>query len=205
LIINLNNEDIQWDTKEKLALGDLLEDFVSNRFYKDEFIATITVNGVRMSEQDMATAKRKPLSEVSSLHITSNTFRRVSIDALESVGEYLDGLAAMIETGADKFRTSNETEANAYFLGCIDGLQTFIGIIDKVKNLNALDFSKLEFESGPISEKESLLLGTLNSIFDTQSKKDWVSLADLLEFELVPLLMDWKGILHVVLDALKAP
>jgi hypothetical protein len=205
VIINLNNEDVQWDAKGKTVLGDLLEDFVAARFFKDEFIATITVNGTRMSETDMLVAKDTPVSEVASLRITSDTFRNVSVNALESIGEYLDGLSELIKSSAEHFRMAGEPEANAYFVKCLDGLQTFVGIIDKVKNINSLDFQKINYKSTTISKKEASLLESLNSIYETQSKKDWVSMADMLEFELSPLIIEWKEILLLVTETLKKP
>lgn len=205
MIIRLNDEDVKWDEQEHVMLGDLLEDFVKKRFFKDEFIATLQVNGETVAEGDMAQMRTKPISEITSLQITTQTFRNVSINALESIGEYLDELAGMVIKSSGRFRSSNETEANTHFVGCIDGLQTFVGIIDKIRTLNGLDFAKITYESKPVSDREEALLKTLNSIHETQTRKDWVSLADILEFELAPLIMEWKSILATVIQTLKTP
>jgi hypothetical protein len=205
MIIRLNDEDVQWDTQGQLTLGDLLENFVKKRFFKDEFIAGMTVNGAEITEAEMGPVRTKLVSDVASLQIRTQTFRNVSVNALESIGEYLDELATVIVSSANRFRSANEAEANTHFVNCIDGLQTFVGIIDKIKTLNGLDFEKMTYKSRPISEKEGALLTALNAIHETQTRKDWVSLADTLEFELAPQIIEWKDVLSEVISALKAP
>jgi hypothetical protein len=74
-----------------------------------------------------------------------------------------------------------------------------------VKNINSLDFQKITYKSAPISEKEARLLEALNSIYETQSRMDWVSMADMLEFELSPMIIEWKEVLLIVANTLKAP
>jgi hypothetical protein len=203
MIIRLNNEDIQWDPKEQERLGDMIEEFVAKRFFKDEFISSMSVNGTVVPDDRMEPMRLTPVSEVSSLVIVTETFRNVSIHALESMRQYLDGLVGMVEQSADKFRMEDETDANKYFISCVEGLQTFVGIIDKVKTLNSLDFEKMEFEGSQVSVKERALLNVLNSLFEKQRVKDWISLADILEYELAPLVVEWKEILVSIIAVLK--
>jgi len=203
MLIRLNDEGIQWNTQGQNTLGELIEQFVTKRFFKDEFINTLTVNGTVVPEAEMAPVRMRPLNEVSSLIMTTDTFRNVSVRALDSMNEYLDGLAGMVEQSADKFRMDDEVEANKYFISCVEGLQTFVGIIDKVKTLNSLDFARMTHEGVAIAEKESALLAVLNTLFETQMRKDWVSLADILEYELSPLVIEWKTILHAVAGHLR--
>ncbi|MBI5179040.1 MAG: hypothetical protein HZA04_07240 [Nitrospinae bacterium] len=205
MIIKLNDEDIQWNAQGQNTLGELIEEFVAKRFFKDEFINTLVVNGTVIPDAEMAPVRMKPLSDITTLQMTTETFRNVSVRALDSMSEYLDGLAGMVEQSADKFRMDDEVEANKYFISCVEGLQTFVGIIDKVKTLNGLDFGKMTHEGTSIGEKESALLGVLNSLFEIQMKKDWVSLADILEYELSPLIIEWKAILQTVADILRKP
>ncbi len=203
MIIRLNDEDIQWNPEGQQMLGEILEEFVAKRFFKDEFISSMSVNGVLVLDDEMEPMKSKPISDISSLVISTETFRNVSIRSLESMGQYLDGLAGMVEQSADKFRMEDDTEANKYFISCVEGLQTFVGIIDKVKTLNSLDFSAIEFEGSSLSKKEHELLSVLNSLFEMQKARDWISLADILEYELVPLVLQWKEILLSIAVVLK--
>lgn len=203
MIIKLNGEDVQWDPKDQVGLGDLLEEFVTKRFFRDEFIATIKINGEVIPEDVMLTMKTKPVADVKSIEIDTDTFRAVSIRALDSMDEYVEGLVALVEQSADKFRTDDETSANKNFINCVEGLQTFIGIIDKVKNINGLDFNTMKHEGGALNLKEQELLRVLNSLFASQKNRDWISLADILEYELAPLVVEWKEILQLIANSLR--
>lgn len=203
MIIKLNGEDIQWDPKDHTMLGDLLEEFVSKRFFRDEFIAGLSVNGQTIPDSDMDKLKTRSLETSDMLEISSDTFRNVSIRALESMDEYVDGLVGMVEQSAEKFRIEGEAEANRHFINCVEGLQTFVGIIDKVKTINGLDFDALRFEDSPVGKKEQQLLNVLNVLLEAQQRRDWVALADILEYELAPLVTEWRSILHLVASTLK--
>jgi len=144
---------------------------------------------------DAEAAKAEPASDMTSQQTSTETFRNLSTNAVDSIGEYLDELAAMVVKSAVMFRTAGETEANSHFVGCIDGLRTFVGVIDKVRSLNGPDFANMTYDSKPLSDREEALLKALDSIHETQTRKDWVSLADMLEFELAPLVLEWKDVL----------
>ncbi|TBR21559.1 MAG: hypothetical protein EPO63_08530 [Candidatus Nitrosotenuis sp.] len=115
----------------------------------------------------------------------------------------MEGLVGLVEQSADKFRTDDETSANKNFINCVEGLQTFIGIIDKVKNINGLDFESMKHSGGSVSVKEQELLQVLNTLFSSQKNRDWVSLADILEYELAPLIVEWKEILRSIANTLR--
>ncbi len=74
--------------------------------------------------------------------------------------------------------------------------------MDKIKTLNVLDLTSVMYESVPVSEKEDALLKVSNSLFNSQKSKDWVSLGDVLEYELVPIIKDWRAILPHLSDAI---
>ncbi len=204
MIIKLNGEDVLWDPKDQAELGSLLEEFVSKRFFRDEFIAKIKINGEEIPEDVMLTMKMKPVADVQSIEINTDTFRAVSIRALDSMDEYVEGLVGLVEQSADKFRTDDETSANKNFINCVEGLQTFIGIIDKVKNINGLDFESMKHSGIAVSVKEQELLQVLNTLFASQKSRDWISLADILEYELAPLIVEWKEILRSIANGLRA-
>ena len=203
MIIKLNGEDVQWDPLSQTELGGLLEEFVAKRFFRDEFIATIKINGEKVPEEALAGMKSRPVGDVRSIEIDTDTFRAVSIRALDSMDEYVEGLVGLVEQSADKFRTDDETAANRNFINGVEGLQTFVSIIDKVKSINGLDFVSMKHGDATLSQKEQELLGVLNSLFVTQKNRDWVGLADILEYELAPLIREWKEILQSIANNLR--
>jgi len=204
LKIILNNEEIEQEIDRFNTLGDLLENLKSSRFGDKEFISAISINGGTVEENKRADLENRSLSEITSLEISTDHPLDVSLRVLENMGEFLRHLVALINQSADKFRIDEATDANKHYVNCVEGLQTFVSVLDKVSSLNDIDLSMIKHDSVSAAEKQDELLKIFNSLHVTQTNKDWIAVADLLEYELAPLINDWKDILPVISSELQA-
>ncbi len=202
MLIKLNGSDIELEVSGFNDLGELLEDIKKSRLSGKEFIADIVINGDEVPSEKFDNVLKSPLSEIELLEIKTANPRDVSLSTLKNLDPFLENLVTLLEQSADKFRMEKEEEANKFFISCVEGLQTFVGLLDKIKTLNVLDLTSITYESVPVSEKEDALLKVSNSLFDSQKSKDWVSLGDVLEYELVPIIKDWRAILPLLSDAI---
>jgi hypothetical protein len=196
--VTLNRDEMELNVEGFNILGDILQDIREKRFAETEFISSISINGEEVGAEKLAGLENRPLSGITSIEIKTDNPRDISLRVLSNMSEFLEHLITLINQSADKFRLDDESEANKHFIGCVEGLQTFVSVLDKIKNLNKLDFSAITYESTPVSEKQERLLKVFNSLHNTQKIKDWISIADLLEYELSPLISDWKQILPIV-------
>lgn len=203
LKIILNNEEIEHEVDRFNTLGDLLENLKSSRFGDKEFISAISINGDTIEENKRAGLENKPIGEITSLEISTDHPLDVSLRVLENMGEFLRHLVVLINQSADKFRMDDETDANKYFINCVEGLQTFVGVLDKVRSLNNIDLSLIKHGSVSAAEKQDELSKIFSSLQVTQADKDWIAVADVLEYELAPLINDWRDILPVISSELK--
>ncbi len=202
MLIKLNGSDIELEVSGFSDMGELLEDIKKSRFSGTEFIVDIVINGNKVPPEELDDVVKKPFSEVESLEIVTANPRDVSLSTLKNLDPFLENLVSLLEQSADKFRMEKEKDANKFFISCVEGLQTFVGLLDKIKTLNTLDLSSMTFESVSVSEKEDALLKVSNSLYDSQKSKDWVSLGDVLEYELVPIIRDWRAILPLLSEAI---
>ncbi|MEE8483099.1 MAG: hypothetical protein V3S46_00750 [Nitrospinota bacterium] len=202
MLIKLNGSDIELEVSGFNDLGELLEDIKKSRLSGKEFIADIVINGDEVPSEKFDNVLKSPLSEIESLEIKTANPRDVSLSTLKNLDPFLENLVTLLEQSADKFRMEKEEDANKFFISCVEGLQTFVGLLDKIKTLNVLDLTSITYESVPVSEKEDALLKVSNSLFNSQKSKDWVSLGDVLEYELVPIIKDWRAILPLLSDAI---
>jgi len=203
LKIILNNEEIEQEVDEFKTLGDLLQYLKNSRFGDREFISTISLNGESVNEDKRSGLENRPIDEITSVEINTDHPLDVSLRVLENMGEFLRHLAALINQSADKFRLDDDTVANRHFMNCVEGLQTFVDVLDKVKSLNNLDFTQIKHGSASAAGKQDELLKVFNSLHVTQTNRDWIAVADLLEYELAPLVNDWKDFLPAISTELK--
>lgn len=203
LKIILNNEEIDQEIDKFNTLGDLLENLKTSHFGDKEFISEISINGNIVDDDKRDGMEERPIDEITSLELTTDHPLDVSLRVLENMKEFLRHLVVLINQSSDKFRMDDETVANKHFINCVEGLQTFVSVLDKVRSLNNLDLSLIRQGTVTAAEKQDALLKIFNSLQVTQTNKDWIAVADLLEYELAPLMNDWKDFLPLISSELQ--
>lgn len=101
---------------------------------------------------------------------------------------FLDDLVSFALETAGLYRSGREMKANEFFLQAVEGLEFLTACIIHIGNL-----TESTRESG-FEKAVNGLNVVLMEMVASQEKSDWVLLADLLEYELVPILRQWNGI-----------
>lgn len=114
-----------------------------------------------------------------------------------------------LRSTAELFRLSNAERSNQSFIRCIDGLQVFMHSLESCRRLLGLSFELIfvpATQGGSeitVAENRRRLFEVLDAMIEAQTNQDLILLADLLEYELLPVLEDWRRIIPVVLDKTK--
>ncbi|MBI4378742.1 MAG: hypothetical protein HY578_06580 [Nitrospinae bacterium] len=117
--------------------------------------------------------------------------KKITEGSLDNLREHLQKLIPALQITADSFRVKGEEEANKNYLICIEALQLFDELIDGIKRLFNIDFSKMLINGETIQSRKEKLLKLTSNMHSAQVNQDWITLADLLEYELTPLIEDW--------------
>lgn len=123
---------------------------------------------------------------------------REGVQNLEtSLGEIVP---ALLRVSSD-YRLGRDASANSGFGQCLEALRSVIELVAKFREVSASgafpDFPAALTFAG----HDQRLLGLLNEMSSAQQGRDWIFLADLIEYELVPILKEMAGGLP---DALRA-
>lgn len=199
--IRVNGEDLGVDQSGLADLASLVEKIRTARFEPGELIVSLTVDGERV---DVGALEKEgdptPVSQISSVEIV--TIRKPlekAAELLRGMGEYLGRLSEGAGGVADKFRIGNEEEANTLLGKALDGLGVFTDLVETVKNLSKTDLSLIADEGGEsFAAKEERLLKALKDMEGAQINKDWVLVADILEYDVAPLVGEWRRLLPLV-------
>ena len=103
------------------------------------------------------------------------------------------------ETISNAFRVQNETEANSKFVQGIDNLQWFLKVIQDSCVLLGRPLDKIMDKEVAFTQHVNTIVDKLDQIITAQSSKDWVMLADLIEYEMIPAL-EKIGELYKILE-----
>ncbi len=199
--IIVNEIEKKFDTSSVSNMNELYEKLMVEFKTQGSFVTEIFLNGERLSEEDLQNKGDVPIKDIDKLELVIRTLQEITLNNINNAMDYLDKLIPGVNKASELFRTKNAEEANKFYVGCIDGLAWLQEVIDNVKIVLREELEKLDLGSSSIEDYQKQLLSLTKEINDTQSKKDWVMLADLLEYELSPYLEEWKSIFPLFVRA----
>jgi len=158
------------------------------------FIASLLVNGEEVAGIEEETSRR--LEWIGSIEITTESPVCLANKLLAESGDFIDGLQDYLTQVAGHF-TSGSDCADGSFAEGIQGLQWFVQMTDFIEGTLRLDFQELSLNKRPVAEYVKNLNYILREIVTAQEVSDPVLLADILVYDLVPHLEEWKEIYNL--------
>lgn len=199
--VSLNGEDLNLDFGNIKSLSSIIDHVAKENLDGGELINSVLVNG---SEID-GKSKDLSLAEIELVEVTTikNPVMEV-VSLLNKMLEYLKNLGEGLTLVSDGFRIGSPEEANKMLFSAIEGIESFSELIDTVElltvsNTNSVDLSNKSME---IESRKNELSTILKEIQSAQENRDWVNLADKLEYELKPSLELWGTLIPEIVGEL---
>ncbi|MBI2413323.1 MAG: hypothetical protein HYV24_08950 [Deltaproteobacteria bacterium] len=128
----------------------------------------------------------KRLSECTEIRLTTTSVDDMAKEGLETVREYINVIGETIKACAKDLRVGSASAAEASFA------TVFEGVIEVVKTIDALSQGTLRYNMALFRKRPEEYFGPIHQKLETITKikktGDTVLLADVLEYELKPLL-----------------
>jgi len=186
LIIN-GVEQENYDIKDE-TLGEILDVMVKNT--PGSYIRRIWLDQKEFPPDDYETLQKKP-ADINSLEIEFAKLRDLLATNLANALDYLERLIPGFRQASDLFRMGNEQEANKFYIQILDGMDWFSEVINIV-----MGSKEKGSESETIfSDRQAKLTNLMGQMLEANKNQDWVLLADILEYEMVPFYEEWQDIL----------
>jgi len=172
---------------------------ISKIFLNDDIITKLTLNGKELTKEEL---QDYPLSDDKSslLEIEAESLEKIKKRGFLLLEEYSDKIIPQIERASEILRIEDECEANQFYARCLEDLGLLIKLIEDVGTVSRFDFEKITFLDTPVKERIDRFSFIIKEMVSSQENDDWIMLADLLEYELVPLLEEWKEIVHFIIN-----
>lgn len=110
----------------------------------------------------------------------------------------MQDLSKQIEAVSIDLQTGNERKAMEQFQGIIDRLSDMIHLLQEVKISFGLDYRAIQVKDQTVEQRSEELDELLSEIITAFENEDLVMLADLLEYELSPLLSRWEEVIAAI-------
>jgi len=193
--ILVDQKKVEFDGSQVCNLEEMLVKIMSEHIHSGNVIASVKVNGIAYSEKNPHDAANVLLKEIQSLEIDTMTLEEIAWHFLIKGGEQLNLLIEHVKRVSELFRIADENEANEQYAHLLESLRLFMKMVSEVRGILNIEFSAISYQDEPIEIRIQRLSDLLGQMIQVQEGEDWVMLADLLEYELTPLLSEWKSIL----------
>ncbi len=115
---------------------------------------------------------------------------------LSEAADALDAMAGKAATTALSYRRTALTDANASLVELLAELRQFPALVDALRGTLTIDGALLTQGGMPLDEQVTRLNEWLEQLIQAHTRRDWLTLADVLELDLEPLLRNWGPLLR---------
>ena len=115
---------------------------------------------------------------------------------LSDAADAIDAMARKAAVTALSYRRTALAEAHPSLVELLGELRQFPALIEALRGTLTIDASKLSQDGVPLDAQVACLNDWLEQLIQAHTRRDWVTLADVLELDLEPLLRNWGPMLR---------
>lgn len=173
------------------VLNDALASIPSNRI-----VTRILVDGKAIHPSDTQSfIQGEPVGELEIRTVDKETW---AVTGLDTCLNSLERVQRSLIRAAEMFRETDIGGANQFFAQCIDGLERYYEALTITRCALKLDFNTLQADGISAGKLEEDFGKILSHIILAQEKKDYHSVADRVEYELLTNLSAWATCLRIL-------
>jgi hypothetical protein len=153
-----------------------------------QIISEIQLNNKVLSADWYQNSSKIYLLDEDTLVLTTSDSSKIALQTLINSKTDFDVIINHFADIADSFRLHDDVEANARFIQGIENLQWYLQLIEDATFLLGRPLDKIIHEERKFIDNITDLSIKLETIISYQINKDWIMLADMIEYEMLPTL-----------------
>lgn len=195
IIIDGSTSELQITTFNNLE--ELLVRAAADKRLDQRVITEVLVNGETFSELYPHQSEDIAVEDLQSVEIRSMPLGEMAVSMSGELHKASDLLISGSRTVARLFRQADDDEALEMLQDVLDVSRDFMSMLSVLRSEFALENDE-DFNQNV--EKLSSLLGEMTEVLESE---DWILLADLLEYEFVPVCESWKSVILSLQEKLR--
>jgi hypothetical protein len=182
------------------TMGELLAELVEGLDGAHKLISEVSVDGIPLTEDSLPAVAQREAATVGTVALKTMTYGELAHFGLERAARLVQSVIEEAQQSAQSFRLKPQEEANRIYATCLEDLQLSVDMVDQMLRLR----EGVE-DGGSQPEKDALgsafhkLAAITGELLLAHRRDDVIVLADLLSYELAPLLQDVQRVLHELL------
>ncbi len=185
-------------TPEPLTWGALLERLDAALAPRGVIVTDVRFDGIDEPAFRDRPALDRPLAELAVVEVTSGTPAALMDRCLAEALASLDPLAAAAAGVGEQFRGHDIAAACDGLVQLIDGMGSLVGILGAAGATLGVDFQRLQCGDEPASARLVELATFLETLAGAQESEDWITVADVLQYDVEPAIRQLAGLVETV-------
>ncbi|WP_457570489.1 hypothetical protein [Desulfovulcanus sp.] len=178
-------------------LEDLLVKVLEDEQMNERVVTDVLVNDEAFSEIYPHQAEDVAAEEIEKVEIKTVPISEMAVNITRELYKVINLMSKGARQVADLFRQADDMEALDIYQDLLEVTRDFLGMIGILR-------SEFRLENIPLLENSLNKLSELFSeMVEVQENEDWILLSDLLEYEFLPLVEEWKKIVAYIREEIK--
>ncbi|MDD0854636.1 hypothetical protein HBN50_16100 [Halobacteriovorax sp. GB3] len=191
-MISVNNQIIDHKINDKKTVHEIMDYILDNHAGSEEVVTSITINGKELTPEEENTCLDIEFSSFNHINFKLQSSLEMAYMSLDSCSGYIDNVIAQIHTTLKLYNENKIDQANVNFSEVIEIMDLFIQLMARIhKNIKRAHPSYF-VDNKTLQSLEIHLLSIMKALVPAKEKNDIIMLSDLLEYELIDNLTQWK-------------
>jgi hypothetical protein len=178
--------------------GDLLETLDADFSARGVLLACVRFDGVEELAFREPSVLSRPLAAVQRIDVETATPDALLRQSLAEAAEAISQMADEVTRISTMLRRNEIAPANEGLARLSGELHTFVGLVTTMRGPLGISEERLTIDGVPPDQQIERLAGWLESLVTAQSHEDWLTVADILEYDIEPVLRAWVGRLEAL-------
>lgn len=201
MLVTIDEQNLPEDFSHLGNLEDVIAEINERFIPSGQQLFQVHVNGEFFSERYPRESRYMELGEISRLEVKTVSDADMARFILHEAVRQAGTLLKAIEQSASLFRVGSDEEANHYFAQILEALRWLLQTGENACRVLKLDLVKAAPDQNvPVPRYLQDLQDLLEEMQEIAEDEDYVMLADLMEYELLPMVQRWQEILQGIAD-----
>jgi hypothetical protein len=165
-------------------------------------ITKIVLNGEELDQGQEIGLGAFAISEIATLEIESSNQVELAHQALTDSQEYLPVVSSVLEEAAKTIREGKVDQGLHEASEALGIISDFGQVLEGIRIAFMIDLTQVRVDDYTLLDKLNDLGRLAREILDAAGSEEWVQFADLMEYELSPLLYEWMAVIPSLIQLL---
>jgi hypothetical protein len=194
--VTINDQNLAVDFSHLRNLEEALVELNDKFIPEGQQLFQVEVNGQFFTERYPRESRYVTLGEVSTLDLRTVSDADLARSILADAAVQVETLVQALEKSAALFRLAAEDEANHYFAQVLEALRWLLQTGEGACKVLEVDLQMVTSpQVGDVSDFLKRFQDLLEEMLQVYEEEDYILLADLMEYELQPMVKQWQKIL----------